>query len=58
VVTLFGSDALMTLPALLYEKLGAYRLAEAEGIAALLSGIVLVFFVTADRLGRHDARHP
>ena len=37
VVTLFGSDALVTLPALLYEKLGAYRVGEADGVAALLS---------------------
>ncbi|MDQ0470869.1 ABC transporter permease subunit [Labrys wisconsinensis] len=52
VVTLFGSDALVTLPALLYEKLGAYRIADAEGVAALLACLVLVLFLLADWLGR------
>ena len=52
VVTLFGSDALVTLPALLYEKLGAYRLADAEGVAALLAALVLILFLLADRLGK------
>ena len=55
VVALFGSDALVTLPALLYERLGAYRVGEAAGVAALLAGLVLVLFLLADRLGRLDA---
>jgi thiamine transport system permease protein len=55
VVTLFGSPTLVTLPALLYEKLGAYRLGEAEGVAALLSVLVLALFLAADRLGRARA---
>jgi thiamine transport system permease protein len=55
VVTLFGSEGLVTLPALLYERLGAYRIGEAEGVAALLAGLVLVFFLTADRLGSAHA---
>ena len=56
VVTLFGSQALVTLPALLYEKLGAYRIDDAAGIAALLAALVLILFLLADRLGRADAR--
>jgi thiamine transport system permease protein len=55
VVTLFGSDALVTLPALLYERLGAYRLSDAESIAAILSALVLLLFLAADRLARRDA---
>ena len=55
VVALFGSEALVTLPALLYERLGAYRMGEAEGVAALLSALVLVFFLTADRIGSAHA---
>jgi thiamine transport system permease protein len=55
VVTLFGSEGLVTLPALLYERLGAYRIGEAEGVAALLAGLVLVFFLMADRLASAHA---
>ncbi|WP_448953189.1 ABC transporter permease subunit [Labrys neptuniae] len=56
VVALFGSQSLVTLPALLYAKLGSYRVAEADGIAALLAGLVLVLFLLAGRLGGRHAR--
>jgi thiamine transport system permease protein len=57
VVALFGSQGLVTLPSLLYAKLGSYRIEEADGIAALLAGLVLVLFLVADRLGgRHAHR--
>jgi len=55
VVALFGSSSLVTLPALLYARLGAYRMAEAQGIAALLAGLVLCLFLLAERLGRRHA---
>jgi thiamine transport system permease protein len=55
VVALFGSQGLVTLPALLYAKLGSYRIEEADGIAALLAGLVLALFLVADRLGRRHA---
>jgi thiamine transport system permease protein len=41
VVALFGGTELRTLPYLLYERLGAYRIEEASGIGAL---ILLVAF--------------
>ncbi|OCC04547.1 hypothetical protein BA190_12615 [Labrys sp. WJW] len=56
VVALFGSQSLVTLPALLYAKLGSYRVAEADGIAALLAGLVLVLFLVAGRFGGRHAR--
>jgi len=56
VVALFGSQGLVTLPALLYSKLGSYRIEEANGIAALLAGLVLVLFLFADAVGRQHAR--
>jgi thiamine transport system permease protein len=56
VVALFGSEGLVTLPSLLYAKLGSYRIEEADGIAALLAGLVLVLFLVADRLGGRHAR--
>ncbi|MDQ0394241.1 ABC transporter permease subunit [Labrys monachus] len=56
VVALFGSEGLVTLPSLLYAKLGSYRIAEADGIAALLAGLVLILFLAADLLGRRHAR--
>ena len=55
VVALFGSQSLVTLPALLYARLGAYRMEEAEGIAALLAGLVLALFLVADHLGKPHA---
>lgn len=55
VVALFGSSSLVTLPALLYARLGAYRMEEAQGIAALLAGLVLLLFLAAERAGRRHA---
>ncbi|MBM6593318.1 ABC transporter permease subunit [Microvirga pudoricolor] len=49
VVALFGGTELQTLPYLLYERLGAYRLEEASSIGLL---IVLVSFVLALLSGR------
>jgi thiamine transport system permease protein len=56
-IALFGSQGLVTLPSLLYAKLGSYRISEADGIAALLAGLVLVLFLAADALGRRHADH-
>ncbi len=56
VVALFGGDSLMTLPLLLYERLGAYRMAEADAIAACLAALVLALFIVSRRLGGRDAR--
>jgi thiamine transport system permease protein len=42
VITLFGSDQILTLPAFIYQKMGSYRTNDAAGLAlylALLTGI-------------------
>jgi thiamine transport system permease protein len=42
VITLFGSDQILTLPGLIYQKMGSYRTNDAAGLAlylALLTGI-------------------
>ncbi|BCH30448.1 thiamine/thiamine pyrophosphate ABC transporter, permease protein [Mesorhizobium sp. L-8-10] len=55
VIALFGSDAVQTLPYLLYQRLGSYRTADAAGLALLLGGLCLVLMLAADRLGRKPA---
>jgi thiamine transport system permease protein len=49
IVALFGGADLRTLPYLLYERLGAYRIGEASAIGLL---IVLVAFLLAHVSGR------
>ncbi len=52
VIVLFGSDALQTLPYLLLGRMGAYRTADAAGIALLLGALCLLLMLAADWLGR------
>ena len=52
VIALFGSDAVQTLPYLLYQRMGSYRTADAAGLALLLGAICLLLMLAADRLGR------
>lgn len=52
VIALFGSDALKTLPYLLFERMGSYRTADAAGLALLLGLLCLVLMLAANRLGR------
>jgi thiamine transport system permease protein len=52
VIALFGSDAVQTLPYLLYSRMGSYRTADAAGIALMLGAICLALMTIADRLGR------
>jgi thiamine transport system permease protein len=49
IIALFGGTELTTLPYLLYERLGAYRLDEASAIGLF---IVLVAFILAHLSGR------
>lgn len=55
-VALFGSDSLMTLPWLLYSKLGSYRTNDADGLAFILGLICLLLTIagTAGQ-GQHDS---
>ena len=49
VIALFGSDAVQTLPYLLYARMGAYRTADAAGLALILGAVCLVLMMLAER---------
>ena len=49
VAAFFGSGDLVTLPVLLHQRLGAYRMAEAASVSLLLSLLVLGLFLAAQR---------
>lgn len=53
-IALFGSDRIITLPWLLYQKLGSYRTSDAAGLALLLGITTMALILLADRLGNHD----
>lgn len=52
-VALFGSDDLVTLPYLIYSRLGSYRTNEADGFALIL-GVVCLLLTVAGTLGRKN----
>ncbi|HWT32080.1 MAG TPA: ABC transporter permease subunit, partial [Propylenella sp.] len=54
VAAFFGAGNLQTLPLLLYERMGAYRLDEAASVAFALSVLVISLFVAA-QIGSGDA---
>jgi len=49
VAAFFGSGSVLTLPLLLYQRMGAYRIAESGSIALLLALLVLVLFLAAQK---------
>lgn len=49
VAAFFGSGTILTLPLLLYQRLGNYRMAESASVALLLAAVVLVLFLAAQR---------
>jgi thiamine transport system permease protein len=49
VAAFFGTGDLVTLPVLLYERLGSYRLSEAASVSLLLTLLVLAMFLIAQR---------
>lgn len=51
VATLFGGS-FVTLPVLLYQFIGAYRMDEAGSLALLIGGLVFVFFLVAQSFSR------
>jgi len=57
VIALFGSSDTATLPFLLYERMGAYRMDEAAVIAGWLLALCVLLFVAVERLvgGRERA---
>ncbi|MRX50940.1 ABC transporter permease subunit [Paracoccus sp. S-4012] len=52
VIALFGDTRTATLPLMLYQLMGSYRLADAAGAAVLLMGLSLGLFWLFDRGGR------
>ncbi|MBC7283623.1 thiamine/thiamine pyrophosphate ABC transporter permease ThiP [Hoeflea sp.] len=57
-IALFGSDRIVTLPWLLYQKLGSYRTADAAGLALLLGMTTMALMIIADRLGNRSGPAP
>jgi thiamine transport system permease protein len=55
VIALFGSESVKTLPYLLMERMGAYRTADAAGLALFLALLCLGLVAVADKLGRTRA---
>jgi thiamine transport system permease protein len=49
VAAFFGSGEILTLPLLLYQRMGAYRLEEAASVGALLVVLVLALFLAAQK---------
>jgi thiamine transport system permease protein len=50
VAAFFGSGNILTLPLLLYQRMGAYRLNESASVALLLALLVLALFLAAKKL--------
>jgi thiamine transport system permease protein len=55
VIALFGSDTFVTLPYLLFQRLGSYRTADAAGLALILAALTLTLVLGAERLARRPA---
>jgi thiamine transport system permease protein len=49
VAAFFGSGDLLTLPLLLYQRMGAYRMGEAASVSLLLALLVLALFLAAQK---------
>jgi len=50
IIALFGSQDFITLPWLLYQKMGSYRTDEAAGIALIMLSITLFVFLLIPKL--------
>jgi thiamine transport system permease protein len=49
VAAFFGSGNILTLPLLLYQRMGAYRMSESASVALLLALLVLALFLAAQK---------
>jgi thiamine transport system permease protein len=56
VIAFFGGSELTTLPLLLYQRLGAYRMEEAAAVAMLLTAVVFALALIAQTGSDADAR--
>jgi thiamine transport system permease protein len=56
-VALFGSDGFVTLPWLVYSRMGSYRTNDADGLALILGIVCLALTIagTSGQQGRQDA---
>jgi thiamine transport system permease protein len=54
-VAFFGSDGFVTLPLMLYQRLGSYRMADAAGLALVLLAFCLLLSAFIDRAARPEA---
>ena len=52
-ITLFGSDNLVTLPALIFRQMGHYRMNDAAGTALVLAGFCFVLITLAQQWSRN-----
>lgn len=58
VIALFGNNDFVTLPWLLYQKMGSYRTQDAAGIALIMLAITLAVFLLAPKLlWREHVKH-
>lgn len=55
-VALFGSDKLITLPWLLYSRMGSYRTTDADGLALLLGLVCLLLTILGTAGGRSEEK--
>jgi thiamine transport system permease protein len=55
VIALFGSNAVKTLPFLLFERMGSYRTADAAGLALIIAALCLALMTLSDHLARARA---
>jgi thiamine transport system permease protein len=55
-VALFGSDKLVTLPWLLYSRMGSYRTTDADGLALLLGLVCLLLTILGTAGGRSEEK--
>ena len=54
VVTLFGADQVLTLPSLVFQKMGSYRSNDAAGLALYLTLLTGLMTFLATKMQRHD----
>ncbi len=54
VIALFGSEHLVTLPLLLLQRLGSYRVDDAAGLALILGGLCMAIMTLAEQAARRD----
>jgi thiamine transport system permease protein len=55
-VALFGSNSLITLPWLLYSRIGSYRTTDADGLALLLGLVCLLLTIVGTAGGRSEEK--